>query len=74
MMRPWQNGPDMNMIPSVVHSDDFARSHPSTFLVYETYVINRAALGGRPGMEALGDCYSLVSLLESTAREGVVLV
>ena len=62
------------MIPSVVHSDVFARSHPFTFLVYETYAFNRAALGGRPGTEALGGCCSLVFMLRSTAREGMVLV
>ena len=62
------------MIPSVVHSDDFARSHASTFLVYETHAFIRAALGGRPGTEASGDCCNLVSLLESTARAGMVLV
>ena len=58
------------MIPSVVHSDEFARSHPFTFLVYETYAFNRAALGGRPGTEALGSCCGLEFMLRSTAREG----
>ena len=61
------------MIPSVVHSDDFARSHPFTFFVYDTNAFNRAALGGPPGTEALGGC-SLVYMLGSTAREGLVLV
>ena len=43
--------------------------HPF-FLVYETHAFIRAALGGRPGTEALGDCCSLVSLLESRYSEG----